>query len=153
MENILARIKIRTPNETEFHQAVHEVVESVKPVLERTPRYRNAAILERLTEPEVMTIFRIPWMDDRGKVQVSTGYRIGMNSAIGPYNGGLGPVLDKEVQRVVVQPKPGVTGYHIYQKVIQGVYQFDRSFRTMEECVRYEAAAKVLSTTLSDPPM
>ncbi len=79
----------RNPGEPEFHQAVHEVVESVMPVVEANPAYREAKILERLVEPERVIIFRVPWVDDRGEVQVNRGFRVQMNSAIGPYKGGL----------------------------------------------------------------
>lgn len=86
---IMATIKARDPHEKEFHQAVREVVESVKPVLERNPRYRQEKILERITEPERVIMFRVSWMDDQGNIQVNRGYRIQMSSAIGPYKGGL----------------------------------------------------------------
>jgi glutamate dehydrogenase (NADP+) len=89
MPDILKVIKDRDPGEKEFHQAVQEVLESVQPVLERNPEYRQTAILERITEPERVIMFRVPWMDDQGQVHVNRGYRIGMNSAIGPYKGGL----------------------------------------------------------------
>jgi glutamate dehydrogenase (NADP+) len=82
-------IKARDPHEKEFHQAVTEVVESIKPVLDRNPRYRQAKILERITEPERVIMFRVPWMDDQGNIQINRGFRIQMNSAIGPYKGGL----------------------------------------------------------------
>ncbi len=77
------------PNEPEFHQAVYEVVKSVLPVVERTPKYQEAKILERLVEPERIIIFRVTWVDDNGNIQVNRGFRIQMNSAIGPYKGGL----------------------------------------------------------------
>jgi glutamate dehydrogenase (NADP+) len=86
---IMEIIKARDPHEKEFHQAVSEVVESVKPVLDRNPQYRQAKILERLTEPERVVMFRVSWMDDAGNIQVNRGYRVQMNSAIGPYKGGL----------------------------------------------------------------
>jgi glutamate dehydrogenase (NADP+) len=79
----------RDPGEKEFHQAVQEVFESVKPVLERHPEYRRNAILERLIEPERIIVFRVPWMDDHGHSHVSRGFQVEMNSAIGPYKGGL----------------------------------------------------------------
>jgi len=82
-------IKARDPQEPEFHQAVHEVLETVKPVLDRYPEYRKAAVIERITEPERVILFRIPWQDDAGQVHVNRGFRIEMNSAIGPYKGGL----------------------------------------------------------------
>jgi glutamate dehydrogenase (NADP+) len=89
MAEILGVIKDRDPGEREFHQAVHEVLESVEPVLERNPEYRQQAVLERITEPERVILFRVPWMDDQGQVRVNRGFRIEMNSAIGPYKGGL----------------------------------------------------------------
>ncbi len=89
MADILQRIKDRDPQEREFHQAVMEVVASIKPVLDQNPEYRAAKILERLVEPERVIIFRVPWVDDQGQVQVNRGFRIEMNSAIGPYKGGL----------------------------------------------------------------
>jgi glutamate dehydrogenase (NADP+) len=79
----------RDPGEKEFHQAVREVFESVKPVLERHPEYRHNAILERLIEPERVILFRVPWMDDHGQSHVNRGFRVEMNSAIGPYKGGM----------------------------------------------------------------
>lgn len=82
-------VKAKNPNEPEFHQAVYEVTESLTLVLDRHPEYRNAKILERIVEPERVIMFRVPWMDDRGEVQVNRGFRIEMNSAIGPYKGGL----------------------------------------------------------------
>jgi len=89
MQDILESIKAKDPGEKEFHQAVTEVLETVKPVLDRNPEYRKAAILERITEPERVIMFRVPWMDDQGKIKVNRGYRIEMSSAIGPYKGGL----------------------------------------------------------------
>ena len=89
MNDIMEIIKSRDPHQREFHQAVSEVVESVKPVLDRNPRYRQAKILERITEPERVIMFRVCWMDDQKNVQVNRGYRVQMNSAIGPYKGGL----------------------------------------------------------------
>ena len=77
------------PGEIEFLQAVGEVAESVRPVLEKHPEYRKAKILERMVEPERLVIFRVPWVDDKGEVHVNRGYRIQMNSAIGPYKGGF----------------------------------------------------------------
>jgi glutamate dehydrogenase (NADP+) len=87
--NILNIVKNRDPQENEFHQAVSEVMESVKPVLDQNPIYRQAKIPERLVEPERIIIFRVPWMDDQGEIQVNRGFRIEMNSALGPYKGGL----------------------------------------------------------------
>jgi len=87
--DILSLVKEKDPQEREFHQAVREVFESVSPLLDRHPEYRKAGIMERLVEPERTIIFRVPWMDDRGEVQVNRGFRVEMNSAIGPYKGGL----------------------------------------------------------------
>jgi len=82
-------VKAKNPAEPEFHQAVLEVLESLRLVLERHPEYQEAKILERVTEPERVLMFRVPWFDDKGKPQVNRGFRIEMNSAIGPYKGGL----------------------------------------------------------------
>jgi glutamate dehydrogenase (NADP+) len=89
MSDIMKSLIDRDSGEKEFHQAVHEVIETVQPVLDRNPEYRQAAVLERITEPERVIMFRVPWMDDQGQVHVNRGFRIGMNSAIGPYKGGL----------------------------------------------------------------
>jgi glutamate dehydrogenase (NADP+) len=82
-------VKAKNPAEPEFHQAVEEVAESLVPVLDKHPEYRTAKILERIVEPERVVLFRVPWTNDRGEVQVNRGFRIEMNSAIGPYKGGL----------------------------------------------------------------
>lgn len=87
--DLIAQVKAKNPNEPEFHQAVQEVVESLTLVFDRYPEYRAARILERIVEPERVIIFRVPWMDDQGEIQVNRGFRIEMNSAIGPYKGGL----------------------------------------------------------------
>jgi len=89
IEKIISEVKAKNPSEREFHQAVEEVLESLEIVLERHPEYRSAKILERMIEPERVITFRVPWVDDQGEVQVNRGYRIEMNSAIGPYKGGL----------------------------------------------------------------
>jgi len=89
MTDIMEIVKTRDPEQIEFHQAVLEVSESILPVLERHPEYRHARVLERIVEPERTIIFRVPWMDDTGNVQVNRGFRVEMNSAIGPYKGGL----------------------------------------------------------------
>ncbi len=89
MIDILQLIKERDPGEKEFLQAVEEVVETVKPVLDRNPEYRKLAVLQRITEPERVILFRVPWQDDQGQVHINRGFRIQMNSAIGPYKGGL----------------------------------------------------------------
>jgi glutamate dehydrogenase (NADP+) len=89
MSDIVKTINARDPGEREFHQAVQEVIESVKPVLDQNPRYRQEAVLERIVEPERVITFRIPWLDDQGNVKVNRGFNIEMNSAIGPYKGAL----------------------------------------------------------------
>ncbi|HIZ03043.1 MAG TPA: NADP-specific glutamate dehydrogenase [Candidatus Borkfalkia avistercoris] len=89
VESILARVKEQNPNEPEFHQAVTEVLNSLKPAIEANPQYEAAGLLERLVEPERVIMFRVPWVDDKGNVQVNKGYRVQFNSAIGPYKGGL----------------------------------------------------------------
>jgi glutamate dehydrogenase (NADP+) len=89
MTHILEVIKARDPLEREFHQAVEEVMDSVKPVLDRNPQYRESGILERLVEPERVIMFKVPWVNDQGRVQVNRGYRVQMSSVIGPYKGGL----------------------------------------------------------------
>src|SRR2546426_1678947 len=89
VSGLMALVKAKNPGETEFHQAVGEVVESLALVLDRHPEYRSAKILERIVEPERVLMFRVPWTDDRNEVQVNRGFRIEMNSAIGPYKGGL----------------------------------------------------------------
>ncbi len=89
MEQIMSLVKERDPEQREFHQAVHEVVETVKPVLDRNMEYRQQAVLRRITEPERVIMFRVPWMDDDGQVHVNRGFRVEMNSALGPYKGGL----------------------------------------------------------------
>ena len=85
----MSRLQAKNPGETEFLQAAKEVVESLALVLERHPEYSSAKILERIVEPERVIMFRVPWMDDQGEIQVNRGFRIEMNSAIGPYKGGL----------------------------------------------------------------
>jgi len=89
VKDVMALVKAKNPAEPEFHQAVLEVLESLDLVLERRPEYRSARILERVVEPERVIMFRVPWQDDRGEVHVNRGFRIEMNSAIGPYKGGL----------------------------------------------------------------
>ena len=89
VKSLMAEVKAKHPAEPEFHQAVEEVAESLTLVLERHREYRTAKILERIIEPERVIIFRVPWIDDQGDVQINIGYRIEMNSAIGPYKGGL----------------------------------------------------------------
>jgi len=89
MHTIHEILQARDPGQREFHQAVHEVVESIRPVLDRNPEYRKANALERLIEPERVILFRVPWMDDAGEVHVNRGFRVEMNNALGPFKGGL----------------------------------------------------------------
>jgi glutamate dehydrogenase (NADP+) len=89
VDAFMAKVKASNPNETEFLQAVHEVAEAVIPYMEEHPKYKTAKILERIVEPERTLIFRVPWVDDKGEIQVNRGYRVEFNSAIGPYKGGL----------------------------------------------------------------
>jgi glutamate dehydrogenase/leucine dehydrogenase len=89
VQQFMAMITAKNPGENEFHQAVREVAESLIPFIEENPKYRHAKILERIAEPERTIIFRVPWLDDKGEIQINRGYRIEMNSAIGPYKGGL----------------------------------------------------------------
>ncbi len=89
LSEFLSNLKARYPTETEFHQAVTEVAKSVWPFIEQNPKYRKAKILERMVEPERIILFRVTWVDRNGEVQINRGYRVQMNSAIGPYKGGL----------------------------------------------------------------
>jgi glutamate dehydrogenase (NADP+) len=89
VNRITDQIREKDPEQKEFHQAVEEVVESVKPVLDRNIEYRQQSVLQRVTEPERVIMFRVPWMDDEGQVHVNRGFRVEMNSALGPYKGGL----------------------------------------------------------------
>ena len=89
LNKVYADLTARNPHEKEFLQAVGEVLESLQPVVEANPAYEKAGLIERIVEPERVIIFRVPWVDDSGKVQVNTGYRVQFNSAIGPYKGGL----------------------------------------------------------------
>ena len=89
VEKVIARVAKEHANEPEFVQTVTEVLTSLVPVVESHPEYEAAGLLERMVEPERQIIFRVSWVDDKGKVQVNTGYRIQFNSAIGPYKGGL----------------------------------------------------------------
>ncbi|MFP4562995.1 MAG: NADP-specific glutamate dehydrogenase [Spirochaetia bacterium] len=89
IEEVFETVKKRNPNEYEFHQAVEEVLQSLEPVIDQHPEYREGRILERLVEPERVVMFRVPWMDDKGDYHVNRGFRIEFNSAIGPYKGGL----------------------------------------------------------------
>ncbi|MFN6379045.1 MAG: NADP-specific glutamate dehydrogenase [Flavobacteriales bacterium] len=89
VDAFMAKVRAMNPNEPEFLQAVQEVAEAVIPLIEETPKYKNSKVLERIVEPERTIMFRVPWVDDKGEVQVNRGYRVEFNSAIGPYKGGL----------------------------------------------------------------
>jgi len=89
VEKFMAKIIAKNPSEVEFHQAVLEVSESLIPFIEENPKYKHAKILERIAEPERVIMFRVPWQDDKGEIQINRGYRIEMSSAIGPYKGGI----------------------------------------------------------------
>ncbi|HOQ21102.1 MAG TPA: Glu/Leu/Phe/Val dehydrogenase dimerization domain-containing protein, partial [Microbacterium sp.] len=87
--DIFETVTARNPHEPEFQQAVHEVLHSIAPVVERHPEFSDAGIVERLVEPERQIMFRVPWVDDAGQVRVNRGYRIQFSSVLGPYKGGL----------------------------------------------------------------
>jgi glutamate dehydrogenase (NADP+) len=89
VEDFMDQLRQRNPNETEFHQAVHEVIEKIIPFIEENPKYQGHALLERLTEPDRTISFRVTWVDDAGNIQVNKGYRVQFSKAIGPYKGGL----------------------------------------------------------------
>ncbi len=89
LKKVYAQVEARNPGEPEFLQAVHEVLESIEPVVEQNPAYEKSGVIERMVEPERQIFFRVPWVDDNGKVQVNRGYRVQFNSAIGPYKGGI----------------------------------------------------------------
>ncbi len=89
IKKFLDKVSARNQNEPEFMQAVHEVAETVIPFIEKNKKYQNKMLLERMVEPERVVMFRVPWLDDKGEIQVNRGFRIQMNSAIGPYKGGL----------------------------------------------------------------
>ena len=86
---VIETVKKRNPGEPEFHQTVKEVLESIEPVIEARPEYITSGVIDRMVEPERIIKFRVPWIDDQGKIQVNRGFRIQFNSAIGPYKGGL----------------------------------------------------------------
>ena len=89
VQQVVERVKAKDPGQPEFLQAVVEVADSISLVYERHPEYRSAKIFERIIEPERIIMFRVPWMDDLGDIHINRGFRIEMNSAIGPYKGGL----------------------------------------------------------------
>ena len=87
IHDTISDLKRTSPAQSEFYQAVEEVLDSIEPLLEGTPRYQQQAIIQRMIEPERQIMFRVPWMDDNGEIQVNKGYRIEFNSALGPYKG------------------------------------------------------------------
>ena len=89
VDNVIEAVKAKNAEQPEFIQAVTEVLKSLEPVIEAHPEYEEASLLERIVEPERVIMFRVPWVDDAGKVQVNRGFRVQFNSAIGPYKGGL----------------------------------------------------------------
>ena len=89
IDAFMSKVRAMNPSEPEFLQAVHEVAEAIIPFMENHPKYKEAKILERMVEPERTIIFRVPWVDDKGEIQVNRGYRVEFYSAIGPYKGGL----------------------------------------------------------------
>ena len=89
VDGFMATLVQKNPGESEFHQAVKEVLESVAPMVMAYPYLREQKVLERMVEPERVIMFRVPWVDDRGEVQINRGFRVQMNSAIGPYKGGI----------------------------------------------------------------
>ena len=89
LKRVIAEVEARNEGEKEFFQTIHEVLESLEPVVEQHPEYEKLGLIERLTEPERMIKFRVPWTDDAGNVHVNRGFRVQFNSAIGPYKGGL----------------------------------------------------------------
>jgi len=89
VSRLMSEVEAKNPGELEFYQAVREVAESLDLVFERSPKYREAKVFERMIEPERVIMFRVPWVDDHGEIQLNRGFRVEMNSAIGPYKGGL----------------------------------------------------------------
>ena len=89
IDRVMQTVIDRNPNEPEFHQAVREVLSSLKPVIEKHPEYEKNAILERIVEPDRLVTFKVPWVDDKGEYHVNRGFRVQFNNAIGPYKGGL----------------------------------------------------------------
>ena len=89
VDSVIEQVKAKNANEPEFIQAVTEVLTSLKPVIDANPEYEKAGLLERIVEPERVIMFRVPWVDDSGKVQVNRGFRVQFNSCLGPYKGGL----------------------------------------------------------------
>ncbi|MCU0277090.1 MAG: glutamate dehydrogenase, partial [Acidobacteria bacterium] len=87
--DLIEKVKVKNPGEPEFHQAVKEVLETLEPTVKKHPEFVKAKIYERIVEPDRAILFRVPWVDDKGEVQVNKGFRVQFNNAIGPYKGGL----------------------------------------------------------------
>ena len=107
LKRVYEGLEKRNANEPEFLQAVRDVLESIQPVVEKHPEYEKAGLIERLVEPERIITFRVPWVDDQGKVQVNRGYRVQFNSAIGPYKGGLRfhPSVNQGILKFLGEPR------------------------------------------------
>ncbi len=89
VDRVIERLRLKNADEKEFLEVAEEVLKSLRPVIERNPGYEKIALLDRITEPERVIIFRVPWEDDKGQIHVNRGYRVQFNGAIGPYKGGL----------------------------------------------------------------
>src|SRR5690606_10506732 len=98
IESIFDQVIRRNPGEPEFHQAVREVIDTLGPVLEKHPEYAEQKIIERICEPERQIIFRVPWQDDKGEVQINRGFRVGFNSALAPYKGEIGRASSRGIR-------------------------------------------------------
>jgi len=139
-------VKLKDIRQPEFHQAVKEVVESLSDFLMENPRFIHSKIMERMVEPERIYQFRVPWADDPGKIQINRGYRIEMNSAIGPYKGGLGfhtsvnqsilkflafeQVLKNSLNSLLIEGGKGVSDFDPKNKSDHEVMRFCQSFMT-----------------------
>ena len=140
--------KKRNPGEEEFIQTIEEVLISLEPVLEKNPKYIEAGVLDRLIEPERMISFKVPWVDDNGKVQVNRGYRCEFNSAIGPYKGGL---------RLAVNVYPGIIKFLGFEQIFKnsltglpigggkGGADFDPNGKSDAEVMRFDTSFELLS--------
>jgi len=106
LQQVYSDLAARDPEQKEFHQAVREVLESLDLMIDSHPEYREAALLERFVEPERVVAFRVPWMDDTGRIRVNRGYRVQFNSAIGPYKGGSYGEAAKPLRPCCARPAP-----------------------------------------------
>jgi glutamate dehydrogenase (NADP+) len=140
IEKLMAEVRTKNAAETEFHQAAKDVAESVLPVLEQNPQYKLGKILERLIEPERVIMFRVPWVDDAGHVHVNRGFRVEMNSALGPYSGGLRfhPAVNLDILKCLAFEqifKNSLTGLPL--GAAHGGADFDPRGRTDDEVMRF----------------